>query len=404
MRDGRRSWSAALVTVLAFVGCDGAGAGDDAGANDLSARKREVLASLGESVILPTLSEFARSSGALEVAVAAYASEANADTRAAAQDAWVEAMAIWERAELMQFGPAGMGGLESGVAGGMDLRDEIYSWPSTSFCRIDQETVDGPIDDPDAFAGELVNVRGLDAMEYLLFVEGAENSCSELSPINADGTWAALGEDEVRRRRATYAHTLGILVNRSARRLLDQWEPTGGDWVSELRRAGDGSAYYTSAQQALNDLAGALLYLDTQVRDMKLAEPAGISGCMTATCLESLESRWASRSKEHILGNLEGFQRLFLGGAPDQEALGIDDLLVDVGASGLAADVTNAIAEAIVAVQAIEGSLRSAIEAGEPSVMAAYEAVGLVQRLFKVDVVTVLDLEPTGFGRLGDND
>jgi predicted lipoprotein len=406
MHEERRARASAAVlatavaTAVAFVGCDGGGGSTDAFAD----RKREILGSLGGTVIRPALQDFAAAAEALEAAAAAHAADPSDANRVAAQDAWIEAMSVWQRAELMQLGPAGMGGVEAGVAGGMDLRDEIYSWPSTSSCRVDQETVDGPIDDPDALGGELVNVRGLDALEYLLFAESLDNTCSELSPINAEGTWAALSEEEIVQRRATYAHSAAVLVARTAAQLAQAWAPAGGDWVAELSTAGAASETYATAQQAMNDLAGAMLYLDTQVRDMKLGEPAGITGCTTATCLESLESPWANRSKAHILENLRGFQRLFLGGEPGTDALGIDDLLVDVGAEDLAVQLTEAIAAALVAVEAIDGTLREAIEAGDAAVMAAYDALGLTQRLFKVDVVTVLDLEPTGFGRLGDND
>ncbi|HJL19968.1 MAG TPA: imelysin family protein [Sandaracinaceae bacterium LLY-WYZ-13_1] len=398
---------AALGVLMLLASCDGGDGGGDGGVDTLAGRKREILGAVGENVVLPTLREAVTAADALESAAQAHAADPSEANRMAAQAAFTDAMAVWQRAELMQLGPAGMGGAEGAVAGGMDLRDEIYSWDATSTCRIDQETVEDAHADPEAFASEVVNVRGLDALEYLLFVESPENTCTALSPINEEGTWDALSEDAIRQRRATYAHTVAVLVAQQAARLLDAWEPSGGGFVGELRTAGDGSELFSSAQQGLNDLAGAMLYLDTQTRDMKLAVPAGISAdCTSETCVDDLEAPFSGTSKDHVLANLRAFQALYLGGPPETEALGIDDLLVDVGSEMLATQLAEAIAAAITAVEAIDGTLRAAIEAGDPdgAVMDAYAAIGEAQRLFKVDVVTALDIEPTGFGRVGDND
>ncbi len=395
------------IALTALFGCggdSGADAGLDAGSAEVEGRRREVTANLATGVILPTLRDFADRAATLEAATATLASDPSDANRAAAQAAWREAMLVWEQAELMQVGPAGMGGTECPVIGGMDLRDEIYSWDLTSECRIDQETVEQAYLDLDAFAAELVNVRGLDALEYLLFVETAGNDCTAVSPINADGSWAALGEAEVWARRAAYAHTAATLVSREAVRLRDLWEPASGGFATSLATAGQSGSAYPSTQSAFNDLGGAMLYLDVATRDMKLAEPAGIAGCMTDTCFESLELPHARIGLAAILANLRGFQRLFLGEQPGTVGLGWDDILVDVGAEALAMQVTAAIAEAIAAVEALgTDDLEEAVTSDRVAVMAAYEAIGNAQRLFKADVFTVLDIEPTTC-RIGDND
>lgn len=381
--------AAALTGVAVFVSC---GPGEPV--DELAGRKREILSALGNEVVLPTLRSFATEAAALETATAAYADAPSDETRTAAQAAWRDAMGVWQRAEIMQIGPAGMGGT-LGVRGGLNLRDEIYSWPVESTCRVDEETLAG-VDDPDALAAMLVNVRGLDALEHLLFVEGTEHSCEAL-----DG-WDALDEDTLTQRRARYAHTAAVLVTQRANELRDAWEPTGGNHVGALATAGDTSEVYRTAQGALDDLSGAMLYIDTSLRDMKLAEPAGISErCPTDTCLDALESRPSGTSRAHLLENLRGFQQLFLGAGAN--GLGFDDLLVDVGAAELATMLTEAIEAAIQAVEAIEGTLAESIESGAPTVMAAYDALGPAQRIFKVDVVTVLDLTPAAVGP-GDND
>ncbi len=390
-----RAYAFALLALL--VACDGGPPPDE-----LAPRKREVLASIGENVILPVYRNFADAAAALEVATQAYAADPSLANRAAAQAAWIAAMDLWQYAELTQLGPAGPGG-STGVLGGQGLRDEIYSYPTTSTCRIDQETVEGAFRNVDAFASELVEVRGLDAMEYLLFVESTANTCPELAAINTEGTWAALGVDGLTRNRAEYAHTLAVLVSRSAALLRDAWEPTGGDFVAQLRTAGDGSALFMTAQRGINDLATALHYLDTWTKDMKVGEPAGIVLCTTATCLESLESRFANRSKENVRTNLLAFRRIFLGADPGVEALGLDDLLVDVGHSSLVSQINAAMDTALARVDAITGTLREAIESNAMLVTDLYVAISELARLFKADLFAALDISLTS-GVPADND
>lgn len=393
-------WITCALLMLA-MSCDGGGE-PDAGTDALADRKREVLASLGANVILPTYRDFAASAAALEAATATLASDPSEANRTAAQDAWVAAIAIWQRAEMFPIGIAGMSGTQ-GVVGGMDLGDEIYSFPNTITCRIDQETTEQAYLDPDAFRAERVDVRGLDSLEYLLFAPTAANTCEATHAINAEGTWAALGDAEVSARRAAYAHTLAVLVKRHADALVSAWEPDEGNFLGALSTAGEGGSPFRSAQHGLNDLAGQLIaYADAMMKDMKIGEPAGILRCPATTCLDQLESPWAHRSKEHVLVNLRSLETLVLGAPPGTEALGIDDLLIEIGAGETAAELVSAIEGAIAAVEALEGDLTTAIETDRAGVMAAFDAMTTAVTLLKSDLVTLLDVElPANFG---DND
>ena len=84
--------------------------------------------------------------------------------------------------------------------------------------------------------------------------------------------------------------------------------------------------------------------------------------------------------------------------------LGWDDVLIDMGADAIATEITNAVAAAIAAIEALgTDSLEEAVANDRAAVMTAYDAVGDLQRLFKADVFTILDIEPTTC-RIGDND
>ena len=150
---------------------------------------RQLLAGLAEKVILPTYKDFHIKAEALEAAAAAYEGSQSASDFSALQGAWRDAMTAWQYAEVMQVGPAGS---MTTALGGEDRRSEIYSWPTVNPCRVDQELTEDVHSDPQAFATELVNARGLDALEYLLFKESDTNQCKSTSKINKDGVWLDL--------------------------------------------------------------------------------------------------------------------------------------------------------------------------------------------------------------------
>jgi predicted lipoprotein len=357
-----------------------------------------LLANVAEGVVLADYRAFVSAVEALEARIGDYAAGLDGADREAAQQAWRDAMRIWQRAEVYQLGPAAMSGV---AVGGQDLRDRIYSWPVVSRCRVDQEIVEQNYASSD-FAQEAVNVRGLDALEYLLFTEASANACPPQNAINSDGSWQAVAD--LGQRRADFARTLAADLRTSAATLRDGWEPSGGDFVGQLSRAGQGSAGFESAHSGVNALSDAMFYLDHQTKDMKLAAPAGLVDCTSDTCPEKLESQVARFSKQEIAGNIEGFQRLFLGGPPGDEALGFDDLLVAAGAEELAQQMSADIDAALAAVAAIEeDSLADALANDLASVEALYGAVKAITDNLKSQFRAVLALDlPQSVE--GDND
>lgn len=379
-RTHRRSLDAAVLIVIALgvvvsTRCAGPGS-SDAGAGIDAVQVRAVLEHLAENVVLATHERFATAAATLEGAADTYASTfADAD-RVAARDAWIEAMDLWQRLEMMQLGPAAV----TTRPGGRALRDEIDSWPLTNECRIDQEIVEGVFTDRDAFAMELVNVRGLDAMEYLLFYDGTDNACSPLGAINEEGTWAALGPDEIAGRRAAYAATLAYLVRVQADALADAWRPAGEDFAGALARAD--APPYPDPGVALNAVSDGLFYLDLVTKDQKL----------TVTLPEEVESPHALRSREHALANVEAFQEIMLGAPPGTDAPGFDDLLRQVGEDELADRMEASLAGAVSALEAIGEPLATAVVSQPAAVVAAREAVRLITDDLKGRFVTALFL------------
>jgi predicted lipoprotein len=311
----------------------------------------------------------------------------------AARGAFRAAMSAWQMLEVHRYGPAARKGDDP--AAGQDLRDEIYAWPLGGRCNVDQQLVNKGYAQP-GFAAQLINVRGLGTLEYLLFNEEASNGCPSYSPLNAQGTWAALGLEELRTRKAEYARVVADDVLAHATALVAAWE--GGRFREQLIAAGSAGSPYASEQAALNAVSNALFYVERELKDKKLALPLGISpDCTSGLCPESLESQYAGLSTENIRQNLRGFRQLFWGCGPRASGLGFDDWLIEVGAGDLERRMAAAFEAATVAFEQLDPPLERALLSKPEATSAVYQALKRFTDLLKTEFVSALQLElPTG--------
>lgn len=389
---------------LSSVAACKADSGDEPTSEPVSglAARQALLTSYSNNVVLPLLAQFESEAQALVVVTAEYVENPDVRVLARAQEAYRFAMATWQQLELMQIGPGATAGTSPGAA---DLRAEIYSWPLTNPCRVDQETVAGTIWQGDAISAAAVNVRGLDAIEYLLFDADTNNACPANMPINADGQWAALSAEETVLRRARYANAVASDVAATATALRTAWSPEGGNFAAELATAGQGSSSWSSTQAALNAVTDALFYLEKETKDMKLARPMGLIDCAEATCPELEESRFASDSLRHVRANVAGFRAAFVGSASDDlDGEGFDDLLAAIGAAELGARILAEIAAVDAALDAVGVPLADALAADDPALLGnVYNSLRTLTTTVKTDLLSTLDLDLPARAE-GDND
>ena len=301
-------------------------------------------------------------------------------------------MGFWQHAELYRLGPAGV----VPAHGGVDLRSDIYAWPLVTSCRIDEETVALSYQSADTLASRAVNVRGLAALEYLLFVSGTGNTCRETSPINMGGSWAALGAAEGRNRRASYARAIADLLLVKIAQLRAEWSTFGAD----LMLAGAGSTRFTTAQQALNAISDAVYQLPDRIKDLKLGRPLGVYECPAADCRDASESTWALASREHLAANVDEFRRGFFG--PDGQP-GFDDLLASVGQDEVAVRIENELRGAEEDLALLTSPLQSSVVEQRPVVESVHQHLRNLNMIYRAEVLSILDLELPQ-GSEGDND
>jgi predicted lipoprotein len=362
--------------------------------------KRALLKALADCSTA-SYGEFATAAGALSDATTSAAADPSDENYAAARLAWLAAMASWQRAEPLSFGPAA----PTTALGGQDLRDQIYIFPLANHCLVDQSLVGEKYQDA-AFPSSLSSARGLTALEYLLFHGDGSNSCNSLSSINADGSWAALSASELRARRANYADAAARDVLARANKLLGAWATDGEDFYGTFTTAGNGSALFSGSQDAFNAVSDALFYVEQELKDWKLGWPLGlVADCVNApgTCPNDVESRYARVSTDHLRQNLIGFRREFQGCGSNYWGLGFDDWLIAVGAEDLAQRMLSALEGAQASVEALSPSLEEAIVTNPANVALVHADVKKLTDLLKTEFVSVLNLE-LPVGSEGDND
>ncbi len=304
-----------------------------------SPERQEVLRSAADCS-LRLAADFEETAKRLSEELDAYAEDPDdTDQRDEARTAWAAAMQSWQVAEVAQFGPAGRtGSVESGGAvGGMDLRDQIYSWPLINSCRIDRALVESEYED--SVSALEINAKGLDALEYLLFSDGDDSTCPATVDIIADGTWDEV--DDLDGRRADYAAAIGKELLNKAEELHEAWSEDGDDFYTNLVEAGQ-SGSYPSQADALDAVVRALIQVDVVVKDLKLAEPMGLGvSCTDEQCPEDFEHQFAAVSKTSITSNIEGFSRMYHG--CEAEAYAFDELLKDTDAESIDAEIQAAL-------------------------------------------------------------
>lgn len=340
----------------------------------------EVLDHTLPGVFEPALVRFEARLGELGTAVDAWEAGGSRDD---VRPVYVATMEAWQELEVMRFGPLGS---SLSVEGGLDLRDEVYSWPLVNACLVDQKLVEGGFDDG-WFDAHRPNAYGLDALERLLW-GGRDNACPGQVPLNSEGTWDALDDDALDAARATMA---GVLVDGLV------------DTTASIHAAFDDfdldPARHGSEQEALNAVYDALFALETEVKDLKLAEPFGERTCSSA-CLELVESRGHSALSHRWLAvNLRAAHTLYLGG----DGPGLHDILLAQGQDALASDLDAAFTDAIAAAEALDEPLDDLFERDASAALEILAQVRRVTDHLKDDVTVSLALVvPAEAG--GDND
>lgn len=382
----------------------GGGSSGNTGGNQQTAVNPDhtkYLKSVTQKVYTPAVEAFVDKATTLKEKVLLLESEITANGgdggafKVDAQNAWVDATNAWEALELMQVGPIGS---KTVVAGGKGYRDEIYSWPTSSPCAVDQELVKNLFTGDNYLKTKLINVYGLDALEYLLFTDSFENQCSSQSEINFSGSWAALLQDEISKRRAQYAKVLAEKIETDAKSLQADWDV----FASTLIGAGTNKTYFKTTSEALDAVFAGLFYIDVKTKDKKIALPFGLgvngSGSFQA---KELEFDFKDINKNAVLLNLQSFKKIIQGG--QESDYGIDDLLVAKNATSAATELLSQYEKTFTALNALPEFQTIVNGNDKTAITSFYTELQKLTTLVKSDLVLTLNFNLPVEGA-GDND
>ena len=363
---------------------------DDSIDNHISPLVPEYLRTIGSEVILPSLEDFQSELTRLQEHIQ---SATTSEDLHNAQESWITTMQQWQRIEMMQIGPIGS---SLTAIGGMDLRDEIYSWPTTDGCIILHHVVEESWKEEGFFENQQVYSYGMDALEVLLFSD--ISVCPQSDPLRQDGIWNALDDDIRTQRKIAFSQALTDHLVVQIDTIISSWSTEEGDFSGMLSMENENSPFVNS-QEALNAIYDALFYLEKMTKDKKLAQPLGIKDCTQDLCLEDLEGKISARSLHHIIENIKAFRLIFTGG----EGVGLDDILIDLGHEEIVTTILADIDQTLLLSEQIEGSLEEALLERKEVVLAFYYSLRNVTTTLKVNLSMLLSMQIPAEAA-GDND
>lgn len=407
----KRLVTLAVLTSLSLTACNEstsstAGAGfekdkDTTGDFDQGA----MVKALVDNVITPTYQSFATEASNQNVAIGAYceAEKAHAQqatdqsavdaAKATAKESWRSAMNVWQQVEMMQMEPLK-------ASDGL-LRNSIYSWPVVNSCAVDFDVVffdEGTVNgQPYDINLRTPSRKGMAALEYLLFTNNTNHSCTGNSQPPG---WDGYQESERKIARCNFAVEIANDIQGSADTLVERWLADSGQ-ANQLRQAGTANSNIETAHDAVNLISDAMFYLDSQTKDGKLAIPAGIlaNSCGNNPCPEDVESPHSNHSLANILNNLSAFEKLLTG----DQGIGFTDYLVDEGDDATANAMTTSLTKAQATIAASDVSLAQSLETNADSATQMHAEVKEVTDKLKVDFINSLALKLPSTSA-GDND
>jgi len=383
---------------------------------DTDFNQTQLIISLVDNVITPNYQGFAELANEQINAIDQYCqqeqassenttSDTVADDKLLAQESWRLAMDNWQKIEMMQLQPL------LNADGG--LRNNIYSWPIRNTCGVDLDVtyfknneVNGQ---PYDISRRTASRKSLIALEYLLFNEELEHTCTD-SVIPQ--SWNNQTEQYRKIARCEFATEVAKDVANNAQILLNKWLGSEGvsGYAQVLKDAGTDNSDFATDHDAVNAISDAIFYLDKFTKDGKLAEPLGIfaNECGSQACPEVVESKYSQHSIKNIINNLQALKEFMQGQlAGDtsliEGAIGFRDYLIDVGDQETADSIDANIITAITNAQAYETSLADTLTADEDKVLQTHTDVKNITDQLKTDFINSLALELPKTAA-GDND
>ncbi|MCV6609259.1 MAG: imelysin family protein [Amphritea sp.] len=274
------------------------------------------------------------------------------------REAYHQTMSAWQALQHIQFGPIQNLMRNFSMQFWPDKKNLIGKQVAVLLKEQKPETLD-----TEYMFQASIGVKGLPAMERLLFADQAENTL-------ANNSYACRLNSTI----ATY-------IELNAQGTVSEWQ----DFATEISNAGDGESYYESHQEAAVDMMKAMVEPIEVIRDLKLLRPLGKGDKLRPKRLES----WRSlRSLENLQINISTLHDIYSGGENRVKAM-----LENQGDTALAEELDTLFKDADRQLAEIPGPLYTTLTEGQTAAQLIQLSdtlkvlhIGLLTAMQKLDV------------------
>ncbi len=316
---------------------------------------------LADHVIMPNLGQLNENSKELAHSLEELCSAPEASTLSIAREDWKQTQAILKRLEPFNIGPYMTEQFEA----------MIDFWPARPQ-TIEEEIAAEENFSPESLSSLGVSLRGLPAIEYMLFSPSESSEALELLTGPEGST------------RCSLLVAQGIDLQNNTENLQKSWSTEGGNYYSKFIHAGENSEAFPMAQDLIDKLINQLSNFCEYAKDNKLGAPLGLkSGGLARP--ELVESPFSQESISNLINNVAGIQAIFSGETEYGNGMGLYSLIVYHDPS-TAEKLKEQLENARLALLAIQIPLDEAVLDVPVKVENAYNAIRDLRDTLKVTV------------------
>lgn len=349
-----------LLALTGLFACDGNG-GDSIEEVD----RKPMLNNIGPNLIVPSYQALATATASMNTAASNFAAAPSITSLNSLRAQWKSAYMAWQDCSPFGFGPADA----------TALQNSVNVFPA-DVALVESNIASGSFN-LDALGN--VDAKGFPALDYLLYGTGTTDEA--IVAYFDTGSQAANAR--------IYLTTLTADIATKSMVVYDAWRSDSGNYLATFFSQ-DGADQGSSLGQLVNRMSE-----DYEInKNFKLGLPAGIKTVGEDLFPEKAEGYYSGISLELMRANFQASQRLFAGNSLTGNAgLGIDDLLIEYGASGLTDDINTQFITLYTALDAVPAPFTNSLESHKAEVQQAYDAAQAMVVLFKTELPSVLGVQ-----------
>lgn len=339
--------------------------------------RKAMLTNYADNYVVPAYNALQQRLASLQTAAAAFTTNPDAASLLSLQNSWADACRSWQKADLLEFGPAEAA----------SLRMYLNTYPVT-ISKVNGNIASG-VYNLEEFGNK--DAQGFAALDYLL--NGLAASSADILIYYTTDPQAAA--------RRKYLNDVVTFMKTKVDGINSEWN---GSYRNTFINS-TGTDVSSSTSRMVNAF---VLYYERYLRSGKIGLPVG---AMTGTAAPQLTEAYykADLSKELAQIAFESVEAFYQGKSYDGSAdgPGMYDYLKALGTKDnngtLMADVIVAeMGQAHTGIQGLGNNIRTAVQNNRPAVLVVYQELQDVVPLLKVDMVSAFGISITYVDNDGD--